>query len=212
MRQSTFFVLVVALVPGLSVLACSSPTAIKKTADAATDPVAIADRATDSGPTKDGADAAPTKDAASADAPSLKDTASAEGSTATDAAVTDSPSSKDATASEPLADTTAVKDGVADDLSAIVDVSATDIGGRDGSTVEVSRDSVGDVAPDVGPDTPLGCQGAPSVPPACNDDSISSAIQGVCQSDGTCRCNTGYALNPNTGRCGYQRWDAAVGG
>jgi hypothetical protein len=53
---------------------------------------------------------------------------------------------------------------------------------------------------------------APTVPPACNDDPMSESLQGVCQSDGTCLCNTGFALNASTGRCGYRRWDAAASG
>jgi hypothetical protein len=35
----------------------------------------------------------------------------------------------------------------------------------------------------------------------CNDNPIISSLHGVCQPDGTCKCNEGFAMNPDTGRC-----------
>jgi hypothetical protein len=35
----------------------------------------------------------------------------------------------------------------------------------------------------------------------CNDDPVISSLHGVCQPDGTCKCNDGFAINPETGRC-----------
>jgi hypothetical protein len=36
---------------------------------------------------------------------------------------------------------------------------------------------------------------------SCNDNPAISSIHGRCQSDGTCVCNNGFAMNPATGRC-----------
>ena len=45
----------------------------------------------------------------------------------------------------------------------------------------------------------------------CNDDSAApNTIRGTCQSDGTCLCNTGYLLNPSTGRCISGKTDAGT--
>jgi hypothetical protein len=81
------------------------------------------------------------------------------------------------------------------------DAVAADTGSRDGTPIEAPRDVA---------DVPFGCSASPTIPPACNDDPMSEAIQGVCQSGGTCLCNTGFVLNPSTGRCGYRRRDAAA--
>lgn len=186
MRRLSLFVLMAA--PTL--LACSTSSPAKKVTDAATDPVALADRATDT--TSMGG-----KDAWEANDSPVKDAASA------DSAAADSPAVKDATAADvPAADATALKDGMASDPLAPADVFAADIANRDSATVEALRDVAADV--------PFSCLSTPSAGPPCNDEPISAAVQGVCQSDGTCLCNTGFTLNPNTGRCGYRKWDAAV--
>ena len=36
---------------------------------------------------------------------------------------------------------------------------------------------------------------------SCNDDSLSSALHGTCEPDGTCTCHEGFEKNPETGRC-----------
>ena len=38
----------------------------------------------------------------------------------------------------------------------------------------------------------------------CNDDLEVSALEGVCNEDGTCTCNDGYEKNPATGKCGHR--------
>jgi hypothetical protein len=35
----------------------------------------------------------------------------------------------------------------------------------------------------------------------CNDDDAFSGTAGICMKGGTCTCNTGFSLNPSTGRC-----------
>jgi hypothetical protein len=35
----------------------------------------------------------------------------------------------------------------------------------------------------------------------CNDNSLVSSLWGTCQSNGTCSCNAGFVINPNSGRC-----------
>jgi hypothetical protein len=51
----------------------------------------------------------------------------------------------------------------------------------------------------------LGCVNAgPPVVGACDDTATAlpgSPLNGTCRSDATCRCNDGYQLNPQTGRC-----------
>ena len=37
----------------------------------------------------------------------------------------------------------------------------------------------------------------------CNDDPEVSSLEGTCQADGTCVCNSGFELNPATGKCRY---------
>jgi hypothetical protein len=44
---------------------------------------------------------------------------------------------------------------------------------------------------------------SPGADPTCNDDPFISSLQGTCRSDGTCACNSGSVLNPETGRCRY---------
>ena len=43
------------------------------------------------------------------------------------------------------------------------------------------------------------CQ--PGMDQTCNDNPALNSIHGVCRFDGTCECNAGFALNPDTGRC-----------
>jgi hypothetical protein len=43
------------------------------------------------------------------------------------------------------------------------------------------------------------CQ--PGMDQSCNDNPLISSIHGVCEPDGTCTCNSGFAKNPDTGRC-----------
>lgn len=112
-----------------------------------------------------------------------------------DAPVTDTTGGKDT-----MADTTGIEDAMARDLSVSPD--GSEIVRRDGAPIETSRDA--------GVDLPVGCLAAPSTPPPCNDDPISAAIQGVCQTDGTCRCNPDFTLDPATGRCGRRTGDAAT--
>jgi hypothetical protein len=42
----------------------------------------------------------------------------------------------------------------------------------------------------------------------CNDDLTVSSYEGSCRADGTCACNSGFELNPATGRC---RWAGDAG-
>jgi MYXO-CTERM domain-containing protein len=35
----------------------------------------------------------------------------------------------------------------------------------------------------------------------CNDNPVISSTRGTCQADGTCKCNSGVAKNPDSGRC-----------
>lgn len=44
-----------------------------------------------------------------------------------------------------------------------------------------------------------GC--TPGADQSCNDNPEASALWGVCNADGTCRCNPGFAINPQTGKC-----------
>ncbi len=44
----------------------------------------------------------------------------------------------------------------------------------------------------------------PGMNQTCNDDPISAAVFGVCRANGTCSCNSGYVLNPSSGRCARQ--------
>ena len=41
----------------------------------------------------------------------------------------------------------------------------------------------------------------PGMDQTCNDSPIMSAIAGTCNDDGTCTCNGGYTMVPETGRC-----------
>jgi len=43
------------------------------------------------------------------------------------------------------------------------------------------------------------CQ--PGMDQSCNDSPIISSIHGTCEPDGTCTCISGFAKNPDTGRC-----------
>ena len=119
---------------------------------------------------------------------------------------------KDTTASGDLAlpkdgtvgDLALPKDGTGADLSPPADLALTDGGRRDGAPPdEAIRDGGTDLA------TP--CLADGGFPPACNDDPISAAMMGTCQPDGTCKCNSGYVLNPSTGRCRYPPRDGSAG-
>ena len=41
----------------------------------------------------------------------------------------------------------------------------------------------------------------PGANPTCNDNVSVSSLSGTCQSNGTCLCNAGFVINPNSGRC-----------
>jgi hypothetical protein len=41
----------------------------------------------------------------------------------------------------------------------------------------------------------------PSLHQTCNDDDLFSGMAGVCTTSGTCACNSGFVVNPATGRC-----------
>jgi hypothetical protein len=43
------------------------------------------------------------------------------------------------------------------------------------------------------------CQ--PGMDQSCNDNPLISSIHGKCEADGTCTCISGFAKNPDTGRC-----------
>ena len=52
----------------------------------------------------------------------------------------------------------------------------------------------------LGQDTP--CKpNAAQVDRSCNDDPSLTAVAGICQSDGTCSCKSGFVINSTTGRC-----------
>jgi hypothetical protein len=42
----------------------------------------------------------------------------------------------------------------------------------------------------------------------CNDDPAMQALAGTCLSGGVCKCNSGFVINPSTGRCMLQPGDA----
>jgi hypothetical protein len=65
-----------------------------------------------------------------------------------------------------------------------------------------------------GQDAPLGVEAGadtgkdvsgvctPGMPQTCNDSPAASYVAGTCQPNGTCVCDTGFVLNPASGRCG----------
>jgi hypothetical protein len=77
----------------------------------------------------------------------------------------------------------------------------------------VGKDTVADVVDarsvgkDLGKDSPGVC--TYGMDQTCNDDGWASWVAGACQSNGTCICDTGYVLNPSSGRCAYAPRDAS---
>jgi hypothetical protein len=179
--------------------ACTSSTPLKKADDAAVAPDLAGDaqQSRDTHPDLAGPDLfAPdlpspdaflaSKDAVFADLPAVKDVAFAELSATKDAVFTDLFAGKD----------TALSDMPTADVFAS-DVPAGDVPPADGNVHDGTTDGI------------LACK-VDAMGPLCNDDPISEAIMGTCQSDGTCACNGNYVINPSTGRCRYPLRDASL--
>jgi hypothetical protein len=119
-----------------------------------------------------------------------------------DAPAADSPASRDVPGPEIQQDgIPGSKDGLVADGIAMPDSPSIEAANRDGTAGETSSD--------VATDAKFSCRGLPTIPPPCNDDPRSAAVMGLCI-DGVCQCNPGFALYPETGRCGYLRLDASV--
>ncbi len=101
-----------------------------------------------------------------------------------------------------LRDTTA-PDGTGGDRWSPADLAAIDARERDVASPDQG-------SPDSDVDLPKACLADGGYGPPCNDDPNSAAVMGACQADGTCKCNSGYVLNPSTGRCRYPPRDASV--
>ncbi len=187
----------------LGLIACSSSTATKPAPDAAVDTRLLADALPDA--------VVPANDARLPDLPLGRDAAGADQPLSGDLVSPDTPAPKDTPAPGDLA---LPKDGTVGDLAlptdapvadgALADLALTDGDRRDGTPPdEATRDGGADVA------TPCLVDGG--FGPPCNDDPISAAVMGTCQPDGTCKCNSGYVLNPSTGRCRYPTRDGSAG-
>jgi hypothetical protein len=189
---------------GLSLMGCSSSRPIKPAPDAAVDTGPIADAPLES--TAAGGDAFLPDRAMAEEAPGADEPPSR------DLVPVDTTAPKDVTAPGDLAlpkdgaagDLALPKDGPGADLFSSADLTLTDGGGRDGASPDQA-------ARDGGADLATGCLADGGFPPACNDDPNSEAVMGTCQPDGTCKCNSGYVLNPSTGRCRYPPRDGSPG-
>jgi hypothetical protein len=178
---------------GFGLVACSSSTTIKPTSDAAVDARPLADAPLDAPAASD--------DAPLADAPLAGEVPRADAPTSSDLITPDATALKDATAP---GDPAPLKDGTGSDMPPPVDLALIDVRTRDvASTDQAARDGEAD--------PPKACLADGGYGPACNDDPNSAAVMGTCQADGTCKCNSGYALNPSTGRCRYPTRDGSAG-
>lgn len=194
MRTSSFPVLafLAAQWLGFGLVACSSSTTLKPRADAAPDTRPLADAPLDAPAA--GGDARLGDSALAGDAPGVDTPPS------WDLIPRDTKAPVDATApSDPMPP----KDGPGADLPSPTDLGAIDVRDRD----VVSPDQA---APDSDADLPKACLADGGYGPPCNDDPNSAAVMGTCQADGTCKCNSGYVLNPSTGRCRYPTRDGSV--
>jgi hypothetical protein len=208
---------------GLSVSACSSSTPLKRPTDAAADARLVFDLSRESAPVGNdavsgdrspsgdllAADAPPPEDLVAADLPLIKDTAASDPLASKDATTPDAFANKDTPAPDdpgtkdaPEDDLYVPQDGTKADFPISADLVSLDGSGRDGTPpMDVTHDGSSDLR--------TGCLAA--IFPECNDNPISEAVMGICQADGTCKCNSGYVLNPSTGRCGYPRQDGSPG-
>jgi hypothetical protein len=203
MRTSSFRALafLAAQSIGFGLVACSSSTGIKPAPDAAADAGPLADAPTAASDDALLADALLAGDAPGADAPLSGDLIPPDATGLKDAATPGDPAPpQDGT----TGDLALPKDGTGTDLLPPADLALADGGNRDAASPDqAARD--GDADP------PKACLADGGYGPPCNDDPNSAAVMGTCQPDGTCKCNSGYVLNPSTGRCRYPTRDGSAG-
>jgi hypothetical protein len=120
-------------------------------------------------------------------------------------------------------------DGGAADASVVADL-GSDVGkvsdafvGRDAGSEgggadtlpsrDLGNDGGGTTDAPTGKDLGMDVSGVctPGMDQTCNDSPVASWVAGTCQSNGTCVCGSGFALNPDSGRCGRVETNTCAG-
>jgi hypothetical protein len=97
----------------------------------------------------------------------------------------------------------------ADGPASLNDVSASDSSGSSDRSIATPDGTADDsLTRDTNPtdtrtvaDVNLAAVCTPGFDPSCNHFPESAVVAGSCQPDGTCVCNSGYAIHPTSGRC-----------